>query len=57
MMTYHTNYMTVNKSSYTLQNSDGEPTETGLKEKAVSLIYPAIGVMGLAYQIYLLLTR
>lgn len=56
-MTYHTNYMTVNKSSYTLQNSDGEPTETGLKEKAVSLIYPAIGVMGLAYQIYLLLTR
>lgn len=55
-MISYTNYMTVKKSCYAVQSSDSRTTETTLKDKIISMIYPAMGTLGIAYQIYLLLS-
>lgn len=38
-------------------SSQPENTGSNMKEKIGTLIYPAIGTMGMAYQIYLLVSR
>ena len=56
-MTYYSNYATAHKSCYAVKASDGKANESTLKEKIISLMYPAVGILGFAYHLYLLLSR
>ena len=49
-----TNYRTVNKRCYDLPEASSECEQT-LKGKIETAIYPSIGTLGIAYQLYLLL--
>jgi hypothetical protein len=39
-MTFHLNYLAVNKSGYAVQSDDSRATETTLKAKLTSMVYP-----------------
>ena len=55
-MISYTNYMTVNRSCYAVPSADYKTAKTILKEKIISLVYPAIGILGIAYELYLVLS-
>ena len=55
-MISHTNYITVNKSCFAVQSEEIEAPEATMKEKIFSLVYPAIGVIGIIYQLLQVLT-
>lgn len=59
IMTYYTNYTAANKGCYSLQSSESPATEPTLplKEKIISMIYPAIGILGITYQLYQVFSR
>ena len=53
-MTYYTNYKTVHQSCYAIQDNTAEK-EPSTEDKIASITYPVAGVLGIAYQLYILL--
>jgi len=53
-MTSQTNYMTVNKNCFET-NQNGNSDNTALEIKVENIFCLAIGIIGVSYQIYLLL--
>ncbi len=53
-MTYYTNYRTVHQSCYAIQDHTAVK-ELSTEDKIASITYPVAGIIGIAYQLYILL--